>query len=988
MRHAFAAALLVACCGLAHAQADYRPQQAIDGTIRIWGHDAMRDVVERWIAGFRRFHPRARFETTLLGSATAMPGLYSGRADIALLGRAEDVTDDNGFSRPKQYAPTRYELMNGSLATHGMAPALVVFVHRDNPLDAITLDQLDALFGCERRRGHAQVRTWGDLGLGGAWAREPIHLHAFDMASGTGVFFQHAVLRDSRKMNWDALVEHATGHETLAAVEADRHALGIATLADATPGVKPVALAVDSRGPFVVATRETVIARTYPLARRTYAFVDQQPGMALDPKVQEFLRYALSREGQGDVARSGGYLPLDAATDAAQLGRLGSISALEKAASSEVAGPALRFVDELPAYRAQRQVAGTITLWGHGSFKHDFMGPLVHAWADAFRRHQPGVTFEYRMYGTASAIGALYTGAGNLAILGEEIGPDAARAFRRAKGYAPTGIDIATGSLDVDFFDYAHMVFVHKDNPLRSLDLAQLEAIFGTEHKRSGRNIRTWGEAGVAGALASCPIQPYGWKVDEDFALFFREAVLEGSHRWNPAIREYIHARRADGTQYDRGARILDALANDPCGIAISNVRYAGPLVRPLALARAAGEPAYVATHASLIAQDYPLTRIIPAFIDVPPGRGADPAVSEFLRFVLSREGQQAIIDQSGYLPLGAAAIRAQLAHLDALGVAPRAASVVSAPDGSSTDHALRIVGNPRMHAIAGRWAARFMRRHPGAHIEIDMTGTDVGMAALYAGRADIALSGREATANEVKAFEWIHRYPPADVEVATGGAATPGESPALVAFVSRDNPITHLDTRQLAALFLANPGDGMPRVLRTWGDLGLTGDWADEPVRLYTFDATSGSGVFLRHAVMDDRRDLDWARVTELADTGSGRASLHDASRKILAAAAMDRYGLAVASGPAPDGLRPLALGTKANAVAPTAANIAARRYPLSRPVFAYFDRKPGSAIDPRIEKFLRYALGPEGQRDVAEIGDYLPLSRATARQQTRRLE
>ena len=341
-----------------------------------------------------------------------------------------------------------------------------------------------------------------------------------------------------------------------------------------------------------------------------------------------------------------------------------AVPAFPQSVNPAASDPAVRFVDSLPLYAPLKRVNGTVKLWGHGSFKRDFMGRLVSLWIDRFHQHQPEVRFVYQMYGTASAIGALYTGVGNLAILGEEISPDATLAFRRAKGYAPTGIPIATGSLDVNFFDYAHMIFVHRDNPIDKLTLADLEAIFGTEHKRGARNVRTWGDLGLTGEWATHRIEPYGWKVDDDFALFFREAVLEDSHRWNPDIHEYVHATRADGTQYDHGQRILDALALDRFGIAISNVRYANAQVKPVALAREPGGPYHLATIASLIAQDYPLVRIIPAFVDRAPGRPLQPAVREFLRFILSREGQQALLQESGYLPLGSEAIRQALVKL------------------------------------------------------------------------------------------------------------------------------------------------------------------------------------------------------------------------------------------------------------------------------------------------------------------------------------
>jgi phosphate transport system substrate-binding protein len=129
-------------------------------------------------------------------------------------------------------------------------------------------------------------------------------------------------------------------------------------------------------------------------------------------------------------------------------------------------------------------------------------------------------------------------------------------------------------------------------------------------------------------------------------------------------VKEFAHITRPDGSVYEHGAQILDALAQDRFGIAISNVRYANPQVKPLALASREAGPYYRATQANLISQRYPLTRIIPAFIDRVPGEPVDPKLREFLRYVLSREGQTALLTQSDYLPLGADAIRGQLEKL------------------------------------------------------------------------------------------------------------------------------------------------------------------------------------------------------------------------------------------------------------------------------------------------------------------------------------
>jgi len=354
------------------------------------------------------------------------------------------------------------------------------------------------------------------------------------------------------------------------------------------------------------------------------------------------------------------------------LARLATVAALVSLVCTADAGSAqAQALDQLPRYHPEAQVSGTIRIWGHGSFKSDFMGRVVQSWARGFAKYQPDVKLENDMYGTASAIGALYVGAADIAILGEEISPAAAAAFERVKHYAPVEIDVATGSLDVNYFDYAHVVFVHKDNPIAHLTLAQLDAIFGAEHRRSSRNIRTWGELGLTGAWANQRIQPYSWK-DLDFSLFIQRAVLGGSHRWSNDLRDFSHLRRGDGSLYEAGQQILDALAADRSGIAISNVRYANPQVKAVALASADGAPYYAATKDNLISQRYPLTRIIPAFIDRPPGRPVDPRVREFLRYILSRDGQEDIALETGYLQLSAAAIRAQLTKLGTATGAPR----------------------------------------------------------------------------------------------------------------------------------------------------------------------------------------------------------------------------------------------------------------------------------------------------------------------------
>ena len=322
-------------------------------------------------------------------------------------------------------------------------------------------------------------------------------------------------------------------------------------------------------------------------------------------------------------------------------------------------------VASMPHYVPQQMVSGVIRVSGHGSAKIPWMRQLLAAWEKDFQRFQPGIKLEYRMYGTSSAIPALYNGVADIAILGEEIDPAAVRTFERVRHYPPLGVDVFTGSVDIRNIDYAQMVFVHKDNPITKLSLTELDGILGTEHRRGTTNIRTWGQLGLTGEWADKPVTPYSWRIDDSFGIFLQNYVMQGSHHWNCDLREFSHIYRADGTIYDHGQQILDNLAKDRYGIAVSNIRYANANVKALPLGATPDGPFYAVTKQTLIDRTYPLARIIPAVIDRRPGMPVDPRLKEFLRYLLSREGQQVVLDDGRYLPLDPAALAKERRKLD-----------------------------------------------------------------------------------------------------------------------------------------------------------------------------------------------------------------------------------------------------------------------------------------------------------------------------------
>jgi len=281
------------------------------------------------------------------------------------------------------------------------------------------------------------------------------------------------------------------------------------------------------------------------------------------------------------------------------------------------------------------------------------MGMLVKSWEEGFMKFQPGVRFEYDMYGTASAMGALYTGRGDIAILGQEIYPFEVKAFEQEKHYPPTEVEIATGSVDVRNFDFALGPFVNVDNPLQKLTLDQLDKIFAY-HDNPKDNILTWDQLGLKGPeWEGKPIHLYGWYESDIFSTWIERAAMHRSHRWRCGMKQYAHIHRQDGTIYDSGQQILDDLSHDRYGIGLSSVRYVkGTDTRPLLLARQPNGPYYSATKETLINRQYPLTRFIPADINRTPGHPINPAVREFLLYLLSRDGQQEIVSNGKYLPM------------------------------------------------------------------------------------------------------------------------------------------------------------------------------------------------------------------------------------------------------------------------------------------------------------------------------------------------
>lgn len=324
----------------------------------------------------------------------------------------------------------------------------------------------------------------------------------------------------------------------------------------------------------------------------------------------------------------------------------------------------------MPDYRPEQQVTGVLRVWGN-----DRMAGLLKNWEEGFRRQQPGVFFDDTLKGTASAPFGLFESKADLAAMGRQIYTYEFYGIYRRSLMLPVEIAVATGSFDVPHKSFALTVFVHRDNPLTQLTLAQLDGIYGAQ--RTGgwqglswnrsvargpeKNIRTWGQLGLTGEWANRPIHVYGPPgIYPGGTSFFQTRVMGGGDTWAEDLREFENRKE-----------MMAALDRDPLGIAYTGMCYQTPNAKALAMAESASGPYVAPTHASVASRAYPLSRLVYLYFapDQASGEPAnprvDPKVREFLRYVLSRQGQEDVTREGDYLPLTSELVRAQLDVLE-----------------------------------------------------------------------------------------------------------------------------------------------------------------------------------------------------------------------------------------------------------------------------------------------------------------------------------
>ena len=299
--------------------APYSPQTQVSGALKVHGSDTMSPLMSRLATEFQRRQPQVTINVKGGGSTKAVSEFLEPSTPGRIVLKEERT---NHFL----LVATSRELLDSEIkqfvSQHGYEPlsvpvavdAVALYVHKDNPLPGLTLDQVDAIFSTTRNRGFkTDVRQWGQVGLGNGWENADIRLYGRDRKSGTRTFFQEHVLAGGEFRS--NLQEHPGAASVILALSHDQFGIAYNGLGLQASAVRLVPLAENQGMPFITPSSTTVADQTYPLRRILYVYLDKSPKSPLPSAVQEFLMFITSREGQESVVRAGFFpLPLNQVT--------------------------------------------------------------------------------------------------------------------------------------------------------------------------------------------------------------------------------------------------------------------------------------------------------------------------------------------------------------------------------------------------------------------------------------------------------------------------------------------------------------------------------------------------------------------------------------------------------------------------------------------------------------------------------------------------
>lgn len=312
--------------------------------------------------------------------------------------------------------------------------------------------------------------------------------------------------------------------------------------------------------------------------------------------------------------------------------------AVALAATSALAGE-VKVDPKIPAYKKESGVSGTLN-----SIGSDTLNNLMAFWSEGFRKAYPNVRIQVEGKGSSTAPPALIAGTSQLGPMSRAMKNEELDAFAKKHGFKPTQIGVALDSL---------AVFVNKDNPIKGLSLQEVDAIFSKTHKGGiSENYTTWGQVGMTGTWANTPMSLYGRNSASGTYGYFKEhALFKGDFK--DTVKEQPGS-----------ASVVLGITEDKAAIGYSGIGYATSGVRAVPLSDKKGGQLFEANYANVLSGKYPLSRMLYIYVAKEPNKPLPAATKEFLKYVLSKEGQQIVV-KDGFLPLPASVIEKELAKLN-----------------------------------------------------------------------------------------------------------------------------------------------------------------------------------------------------------------------------------------------------------------------------------------------------------------------------------
>ncbi len=274
----------------------YKPVDGVSGNLNSVGSDTLNNLMTFWAEAFQHQYPNVKIQIEGKGSTTAPPALIEGTAQLGPMSREMKPTEIDAFEKKYGYKPTAFKVC---------IDALAVFVHKDNPITGLSLEQVDGIFSSTYKRGGKNIETWDAAGVA-AWAGKPISLYGRNSASGTyGYFKEHSLAKGDFK---PTVKEQVGSSAVVQGVASDVNGIGYSGIGYLTSGVKALPLATKGTD-YIEPTYENAVSGHYPLARYLFIYVNKKPDQALDTLTAEFLKFVESKEGQQVVIKDG-YFPL------------------------------------------------------------------------------------------------------------------------------------------------------------------------------------------------------------------------------------------------------------------------------------------------------------------------------------------------------------------------------------------------------------------------------------------------------------------------------------------------------------------------------------------------------------------------------------------------------------------------------------------------------------------------------------------------------